>query len=61
MSYTIKKYNKESEIDLASLGKSELEKLEKEGENVEVCCHFCNKKYEFSTAEISKLLKEQKN
>lgn len=46
---------------LASLGRSELEKLEKEGENVEVCCHFCNKKYEFSTAEISKLLKEQKS
>ena len=46
---------------LASLGKEELEKLEKEGENVEVCCHFCNKKYEFSTAEISKLLKEQNN
>ncbi len=45
---------------LASLGSQELEKLEKEGETVEVCCHFCNKKYEFSTDEIGRLLKEQK-
>lgn len=46
---------------LISLGKEELQKLADEGEATEVCCHFCNKKYEFSTAEIVKLLKEQKN
>ncbi|MGN1339558.1 MAG: Hsp33 family molecular chaperone HslO [Oscillospiraceae bacterium] len=46
---------------LISLGKDELQKLADEGGNTEVCCHFCNKKYEFSTAEIVKLLKEQKN
>lgn len=46
---------------LISLGKEELQKLADEGETTEVCCHFCNKKYEFSTDEIVKLLKEQKN
>lgn len=46
---------------LLSLGKKELQKLADEGKTTEVCCHFCNKKYEFSTEEIAKLLKEQKN
>ena len=46
---------------LLSLGKKELQKLAVEGKTTEVCCHFCNKKYEFSTDEIVKLLKEQKN
>ncbi len=45
---------------LLSLGKKELQKLADEGKTTEVCCHFCNKKYEFSTDEIVKLLKEQK-
>lgn len=45
---------------LISLGKEELQKLADEGETTEVCCHFCNKRYEFSTTEIVKLLKEQK-
>lgn len=45
---------------LASLGRKDLQELEQDGKTVEVCCHFCNKKYEFSTDEISKLLKEQK-
>lgn len=46
---------------LISLGREELQKLVDEGETTEVCCHFCNKKYEFSTGELAKLLKEQKN
>ena len=46
---------------LISLGREELQKLVDEGETTEACCHFCNKKYEFSTAELAKLLKEQKN
>lgn len=46
---------------LISLGREELQKLVDEGETTEVCCHFCNKKYEFSTDELAKLLKEQKN
>ena len=41
---------------LASLGKTELEKLAKEEEDVEISCHFCKKKYVFSPAEIRELL-----
>lgn len=50
-----------TESILLSLGRDELQKLADEGETTEVCCHFCNKKYEFSTEEIGMLLKEQKN
>ncbi len=32
-----------------------------EDENTEVCCHFCNKKYNFSREKILKLLKEASN
>lgn len=46
---------------LISLGREELQKLANEDKTTEVCCHFCNKKYEFSAEEIGKLLKEQKN
>lgn len=45
---------------LISLGKEELQKLADEDKTTEVCCHFCNKKYEFSTDDICRLLKEQK-
>lgn len=45
---------------LISLGKEELQKLADEDKTTEVCCHFCNKKYEFSTGDICRLLKEQK-
>ncbi len=45
---------------LLSLGKEELRKLADEDQTTEVCCHFCNKKYHFSTEEIYRLLKEQK-
>lgn len=43
---------------LLSLGKTELEKIvaEKDKEDVEICCHFCNKKYLFTSGEIKKLL-----
>ena len=39
-----------------SLGKKELRKLVDEQENVEVCCHFCDKKYTFETSEVEKLM-----
>ena len=44
---------------LASLGKKELARLAEEQENTEVCCHFCNKKYVFSSDDMLKLLKMQ--
>ena len=43
---------------LASLGKKEIARLAEEQEETEVCCHFCNKKYKFSSEELVKLLKE---
>jgi len=42
---------------LISLGKKELSKMADEGKDVEVCCHFCNKKYTFTPKEVLKLIK----
>ena len=42
---------------LISLGAEELEKLAAEQDNTTVECHFCEKKYNFSSAEIRDLLK----
>lgn len=42
---------------LYSLGKKELARLIEEQEETEVCCHFCNKKYRFSSEELSEMLK----
>ena len=47
-----------TEAILLSLGRSELEKLASEQDTTEVCCHFCDRKYVFSSAEISQLLKK---
>lgn len=41
---------------LISMGRKDLESLAEEQETTEVCCHFCNKKYEFTKNEIYKLL-----
>lgn len=41
---------------LISLGRDELERLKEEEENMEVKCHFCNKKYIFSKEDIEKLI-----
>lgn len=41
---------------LIAIGKKDLESLKKEQENVEVQCHFCNKKYVFDHNDIDKLL-----
>lgn len=43
---------------LMSLGADEIERLAREQEETEVCCHFCNKKYRFSAEELLKMLKE---
>ncbi len=37
---------------LSSINKDELEKLAAEQEKTEVCCHFCGKKYVFTSSEI---------
>ncbi|MGN1416460.1 MAG: Hsp33 family molecular chaperone HslO [Oscillospiraceae bacterium] len=40
---------------LISVGKTELNKMADEDENTEVCCQFCDKKYNFSSDEIREL------
>lgn len=42
---------------LVSLGKEELTKMAQEQNETEVCCHFCNKKYKFSSQDILDLCK----
>lgn len=42
---------------LISLGKKELSAMADEGKDVEICCHFCDKKYTFTPKEIAKLIK----
>ena len=37
---------------LVSLGREELQSLAESGERIEVCCHFCDKKYYFEPDEI---------
>lgn len=45
---------------LISLGKTELEDLIKEQGNAELCCQFCDNKYNFDKDALEKLLKEAK-
>lgn len=40
---------------LLSLGNEELQEMIDEGEPVEVCCHFCERKYNFTQEELKKL------
>lgn len=42
---------------LISLGRDEINKMAEEDEKTEVKCHFCNKKYRFSSKEIKDLIK----
>ena len=42
---------------LVSLGAEELERLAAEQENTNVACHFCERSYDFSSAELRALLK----
>lgn len=42
---------------LLSLGKSQMEELIQEGEDVEINCQFCEKQYRFSPNEVHRLLK----
>ena len=44
---------------LISIGREELLKMKQEQEEVEVSCHFCNRKYHFSKDDIQKLIDEK--
>ncbi|MCR4646853.1 MAG: Hsp33 family molecular chaperone HslO [Oscillospiraceae bacterium] len=46
---------------LISIGREELQKLADTGEDIEVCCHFCDKKYKFTPEEILALMKEEQS
>lgn len=46
---------------LLSLGKKELQELIDEGKEVELHCHFCNKKYVFPVKEVASLMKAGEN
>lgn len=41
-----------------SIGKAELEAMAEEQETAEVCCHFCGKKYVFTSSEIRGMIKK---
>ncbi len=41
---------------LTSIARQDLQELAENGENIEVCCHFCDKKYEFTPQEILGLI-----
>lgn len=48
---------KRVERALVSIGREELKKLAEEQAMTEVCCHFCNKKYRFSSIELLEMAK----
>lgn len=41
---------------LASLARTELDEMIAEGKPIETVCHFCNRKYEFTTADLQAML-----
>ncbi|MDD3193444.1 MAG: Hsp33 family molecular chaperone HslO [Oscillospiraceae bacterium] len=43
---------------LLSIGRRDLEEMIAEEEHIEVGCHFCGKKYDFSNADLRKLLEK---
>ena len=44
---------------IISLGKKEIDELIKENGKIEVCCHFCDKKYAFSEEDFVDIFKEK--
>lgn len=46
------------EAALVSIGEKDLTELYEEGKSVELCCQFCQKKYEFSKEELGRILKK---
>ena len=45
---------------LMLIGKKELDEMINDGKDVELCCHFCNKKYIFSPDELKKIREKAK-
>lgn len=47
---------KRMEQALISIGKDELETIYNEDRQAEICCHFCNKKYNFDDKQLKELI-----
>ena len=45
---------------VASVGKKDLQEMIEEGKPIEVNCHFCDKKYEFTVEDLKNLMKYSK-
>lgn len=45
---------------LISVGRKNLNEMVQEGKTIEVACHFCNTKYEFTVEELKSLIKRSK-
>jgi molecular chaperone Hsp33 len=45
---------------LISIGKKDLEEMINDGEEIEVKCQFCDKKYNFSVEELKNMYKKAK-
>lgn len=43
---------------IVSLGANEIEKLMEQDDKIEIECHFCDKRYEFSSEELKKIIKK---
>ena len=43
-----------------SIGRKDLEEMIKDGEPIEMNCHFCNSHYQFSVEELKKILAQAK-
>ena len=41
---------------LISIGKKDISEMISDGKPIEVCCHFCNKKYSFDIDELKDIL-----
>jgi molecular chaperone Hsp33 len=48
------------EKTLISIGEGDLQEIIDDGKGAELCCHFCNNKFFFSTDDIIRLLAEAK-
>lgn len=48
------------EAALISIGEKDLKEIYDEGKSEEIQCHFCNKKYSFSTEDIGELLEQSR-
>lgn len=45
---------------IVSIGKKDIQEMINDGKPIEVNCHFCNKSYEFSVAELQNIIKRSR-